>query len=430
MSQVKISQDGQTAYLEGPQAIVSVPVKETEQYAEPSSTSNKWSPWGSDNLTPQNIIEAVEKNVVASSGLEWLIDAFYGSGIITYKRIIDKGKERLEPIIDKNFEEFRKNNDFNRYIEESLQDFVWFKSLFPEMKLNKYGSKKRIEHIFHKEAFASRWGLMNEKTFKIEKLYYSYEWSQPNYDYISEIPVFDPKNPERYSTFVLRIRPSAQGRVYYNRPAWHSIVDSKWLDISNNIPGAKQSLLANNMSLKYHIRIPANHWERKYTNWKSLSPEEQKTIRTTELTDLNNMLTGQDNVMKSFISHFGVDKVTGKEIPGWEILKIDSNVPDGALSTDLAEANAMILFGLNIDPTLKGAGLPNSKQSAGSGSDKRTAFNIYRAQQYRQRQLFFQPLYFIRDFNGWDPDLRWGFKDTEIETLDNNPTSTNTGING
>jgi hypothetical protein len=424
-----LSDNGEIAFLEGPSALVSLGIEETKQYMKPSSTGKKWSPWGEDNLLPQNIIEKVEKNVVASSGLEWLVDAFYGNGVVTYKKIIKDGKEVLDPVVNKDFEDFKRNNDFDRYIEEAIYDFIYFKSLFPEMALNKFGSKK-VVNLWHKEASACRWGVMDEKKKEIDKLFFSYNWDEVKDEWISEIPVFDPKRPDRHNKFIQRVKFPTIGKTYYAKAAWHSIIDSGWLDISNNIPIAKQSLLKNNMAIKYHIRIPKTYWQDKYKKWSTLSPDEQKKIRSEELTAMNDFLSGKENLMKTFISHYGIDRNTGKEIPGWEILKIDNSIADGALTIDQAEANAMILFGLNIDPTLKGAGLPNSKQSSGSGSDKRTAFNIYRAQQYRNRQRFFAPLYFIRDFNKWDPNLIFAFKDTELTTLDANPTSTQNVING
>jgi hypothetical protein len=38
------------------------------------------------------------------------------------------------------------------------------------------------------------------------------------------------------------------------------------------------------------------------------------------------------------------------------------------------------------------------------------------------RDFVFMPLYFIRDYNGFDPDMLFGFRDTVLTTLDKNPT--------
>jgi hypothetical protein len=426
-SRVEITSDGNIAYLYGPGAIVSFEenpagAKQTIAYLDPGRTGKQWAPWGADDSRPETIIKKVEKNVVASSGLEWLCDAFFGEGLFTYERRLENGKEIIIPTDFPEVKNFFKYCDINEYLEESIYDYIYFKNLFPEMYLGRGRMQEKIVDIRSKEAVFSRWGIMDPKSKRITVFFYSAEFPSPRQGHMATVPVFDPRKPFGNKKFIFRMRFASPGRTYYAKPAWHSVVDSGWLDVSNDIPKLKKNLLKNAMSLRYHIKIPKNYWSDKYKDWDKMTPDKQKELRQEELEQMNDFLTGVENVGKSFISHYGIEKRTGDKIPGWEIDKIDTSIPDGTLTTDQSEANAMILFALNIDPTLKGAGLPNNKQSAGSGSDKREAKLIFNSQMGMMRRRFLSPLYFIKKFNQWDERIEFGFRDMLLTTLDKNPT--------
>lgn len=428
ISPVKISDDGSTAFLSGVSAIVSLPeigAKESKFYWEPENKTGKpWAFWGPDDQRPHQIIEAVGKNVVASSGLEWLTNAFYGGGLVTFRKEVANGKELLHREDFPVFEDFKEENSFDETLEQLITDSTYFGMKIPEFYLGQGKYATKIVKVNALDASFSRWGKMEPGRRNINKLFYSAQFPEAKDYQIDNSPVFDFSKPYAQRKFVHRSSYVGPGRLYYPKRAWHSIIDSGWIDISNSIPGVKQSLLKNAMSIKYHIRIPKSYWSDKYKNWDKLTAEDQKKLRTEEMHRMNDFLTGKDNVMKTFFSHYAVDRRTGKEIPGWEIIKIDNSIPDGTLTVDQAEANAMILFALNLDPTLKGAGLPNNKQSAGSGSDKREAKEIFISNLGLQRRRFLDWLYFLRKFNEWPREMEFGFKDTILTTLDANPTGT------
>ncbi|MFK5893721.1 MAG: hypothetical protein QM504_10925 [Pseudomonadota bacterium] len=423
---VKISDDGSTAFLSAASVIISLPeigAKESKFYWEPENRQKDWAFWGPTDTRPQDILKAVEKNVVASSGLEWLINAFYGGGLVTYKKEIVKGKELLHRENFTEFEDFKEENFFDETLEQFITDAMFFGWKVPEFYLGQGKYSSKIVKVNALDVSFSRWGKMQPGRRSINQLFYSAQFPTAKDHQIDHSPVFDYAKPFTNRKFVHRSRYVGPGRLYYPKRAWHSIIDSGWMAISNNIPGVKQSLLKNAMAIKYHIRIPKTYWKDQVKNWDKLTTEDQKKARMAKMHEMNDFLTGSDNVMKTFFSHFAVDR-TGKEIPGWEIIKIDNSIPDGTLTIDQAEANAMILFALNLDPTLKGAGLPNTKQSAGSGSDKREAKEIFTSNLGLQRRRFLDWLYFLRKFNGWNRDIEFGFKDTLLTTLDKNPTGT------
>ena len=74
-----------------------------------------WSPWGDDNLFPQNVLADLEKNSIAIRALEKRKTVHYGRGILAYR---DKGKDNQgapvrEPVTDPDVVEFLRVNRLN-----------------------------------------------------------------------------------------------------------------------------------------------------------------------------------------------------------------------------------------------------------------------------------------------------------------------------
>ena len=89
---------------------------------------------------------------------------------------------------------------------------------------------------------------------------------------------------------------------------------------------------------------------------------------------------------------------------------------DGMYLEDSGEATAHIYTALGIDATLVNTPTKGG-MGAGSGSDKREAFNIYMALRKSDQDLILEPLNLIRDFNGWDPNTVFWFKNYYVATL-------------
>ncbi len=146
---VKISDDGSTAFLSGASAIVTLPeigIKESQMYWKPANLGGQpWAFWGPSDSRPQDILTAVKKNVVASSGLEWLINAFYGNGLVTYQKEILDGKEKLNRVDFPKFEIFKQENFFDELLEALLTDFHYFGMKVPEMYLGQGKYAQKIE---------------------------------------------------------------------------------------------------------------------------------------------------------------------------------------------------------------------------------------------------------------------------------------------
>ncbi len=433
---------GNIAYLPGAEATVfmdkhSGPSKEPTRVQLPNQhMGTRWSNWGEDNLFPQNVTEIVSKNPVAMSALNFKIKAHYGKGPMVYKLDYDQnGKEVIRPQKTKDYPElhtFFKDNKIKKYLLESITDHVWFYNVFPEMIVSLDFSK--ITSIRSQEATYCRWEVMNEETNRIENCYISANWPNPTDAQYSVVPVIDPYwTTDQVRDYLARhkiykfIYPAyypTPGKSYYQLPYWDGARASGWIDVANAVPDFKKNMLKNQMTLKYHIKIPFEHWRNKYKDWDSFTSKKQEDLIKKGMEEMDDFLKDTKNTAKSFMSHFAIDEFTKKTLPGWEIVPIDNKLKDGLYLPDSQAANSETLFAMQVDPSLIGHGLPGGKLGAGSGSDKRIAFQIHNALLGTDRDVTFEPIEFIRDYNGWDDELLFGHPDIMLTTLEENPTGT------
>lgn len=382
--------------------------------------------WGATNNFPQDLIDKVSKNTVAPSALQFKIKTMYGKGIQPVLVDMDaNGKEVLTKVDDPKVNEFFAQNDIRKYLRESITDYVWFGNIFPEVVLNKRGN--RIVRLYSNESAYCRWGKIDQTSGRIEKCYVSANWPTPRKEEVVEVAVADPYDPiasirdGSAFKYILPVSCPSPGKSYYQTAQWHGAYSNGWIDVANEIPVFKKALFKNQMSIKYHVSIPYDYWDKKFRETgKTLNEEEKKAIITTELQTLNDFLRGTENAGKAFISHFGTDPVNKRELPGWKIEVLDDKAKDGKWLPDSAAANSEILFAMQVDPSLMGAGMPGGvySGSSGSGSDKRESFLIQIALMQADRDTILEPLHIIRDFNGWDSNIQFRFIDTILTTLD------------
>lgn len=395
-------------------------------YAPERNTDSKpWSPWGADNLWPQNTIALVSKNTVAPPALAFKAKAMYGKGVKpVLVEMNPDGTEKITPVIDPVILEFFRVNKVQKLMREIISDFVWFNNAFPEIILNK--RRDKIVRMYVNEAAECRWAKRNPNNGYIERCYVASTWPSPRVNELKSVPALDAYDAldqlasgSAYK-YVVPVSTPSPGKSYYQSAMWEGAVTNGWIEIANEIPQFKKAMFKNQMTIKYLIKIPYDYWERLFKEGNVTTPEGRKTLMTEKLQEVNDFLTGTSNSGKAFVSHFGTDPMTKKELPGWQIEAIDDKFKDGKWLPDSAAANSEILFSMHVDPSIFGAGMPGGvySGSSGSGSDKRESFLITTALLQPERDAIVEPLNLIRDFNGWDKRIQFRFEDVVLTTLD------------
>jgi len=397
-------------------------------------------PWGADNLYPQQAVKDMRSNALAMRALKCRIDIHYGGGHLLYKdEVTENNAIRITPVVNNiNFNNFKKQNNLVNFQAGIISDWEWFRMAFYEIILSNDG--KKINKIYHQPAMFCRFGLM-DKQKNINTCYISSRWGYFNSENdVVALPVLDFENPlddlHRYISgggkkrnFIICEKINELDHVYYSFPYWDPIRNT-WLAVAQQIPILKEAMIKHQMVLKFHIKIPYSYWQNKYNDWNNplvyTKELQAETIKKT-IDEFNEFLTDSQNYGKSIITHYGVDPVSLKNFEEWKIEPIDNTkFKDGAHISDSQAANSEIVTALGVDPALLGGHLPGGSE-AGSGSNKREAFTIHQAQCGLDREITTRWFNLVRDYNGWDEDLKIGFKDIDAsQTLNENPNGKQT----
>ncbi len=444
---VIINPDG-VAYLPGIDAIVSTGKQPFEEPPIPKiitlNAPYNYSPWGDDNLYPLNAKTDAYKSTIIPTVLEWKAKALYSGGMVYGTVSIDEttGEEKLTVVKDAEIDAWLKRSSYKRTLIKLCSDFYWYYNIFPALILSK--DRTEIATIAPQESLYCRFQVQNpDNNNKIDNVFVNANWlNRGSIQNSLKIPVLDLnydavnalRNRNDSFIYVYPVAFPSPGESYYQIPAWDTLRQSGWLGVAQAIPMFKKSLMTNQLSIKYHIEVSEAWWKWKYPDWDSLAAQKKVDIRTEELQTFNDLMTGKNNAGKSIMSTFRVDPHTQKEYAGWRITAIDDKIKDGIYVEDSQEASSHHYSALGVDPTLLGNS-PGKGMGAGSGSDKRVAFNIYVNNCRTEQDLILEPYQFVADYNGWSdriPGLTFWFRNYWISTLETGKemTSKTGGTNG
>lgn len=409
----------------------------------PENTSGDIAYWGQNNDYPQKILKALEQSGVGGSALRLRQMAHYGNGIVYFKEAIENNK-RVKTLISKeqlsdNQRDFERNNNMKRFHKELIADLETFSIAFPEYILS--ADYKTITKVKRQQAAFCRFGQMNEKAV-IEEVFISSKWEDnptKESEYVTPVnylsPHMTPKEVLEHCKqkgirkFIRPIMLPLMSESYYPKTGWHALYKNGWFDVVASIPDLKKSIFENQTVILYHIEIAVDYFYHKYgqEKWDAFTAKEQDQKRQELLDEIDERLTGKSNTHKSLLTLIYKNDA-GEYEPGVKVTAVDNKYKDGAYLPEASAGNSEILFAMQVDPTIIGAGVPGGKMGGGGGSDKREAYTILCSLMKSPREVCLEPWEFIRDYNEWDPDLEAGFENTVLTTLDKNPTGTQNTI--
>ena len=431
----KIIVHGNYAVLPGAKALVTPLSAEgdaaKQELAAPYDLSpTLWSSWGSTNLFPQEVIADLDKNTVGYRALDKRKRVHFGRGIICYREIPDAagGEPKKEVVKDPEVVEFFRLNQINTEWVDLIMGLETFSNGFIEFITSK--AKDKINRVFVKDPAYCRLSKMDDND-KIPFVYYSAQWEMtPSWDEVKvkRLPLWD---EDRYdgvkskdNHFICHVYYRSFNKSYYHIPLWNSVRVNKWMSIASSVPVLKSAIMQNQMTIKYHIQIPDDYFTKRYPS-PDFTKEQQEAKRLEVLNDMNDFLANVENSGKAFISYAFYSKVKQDYLTGWKIDVIQNKLENSAYLPDSQAANSEILFAIGVDPCLIGAGLPGGSLGAGSGSDKREAYWVLNSDMGTDRAITLAPLYFIRDFNKWDPAIQFDSVAVDTsQTQDQHPSKT------
>lgn len=410
----------------------------------------KFMPRGHNNNMPYVVMKRIGTNVTVGSNVEFKTKVIYGDGILVY-RISRDGqgniqKKEVFPDEAPEIFDFLRMNNYNHIRMEIANDLAIFYDSYVEYIFNRE-DRPKIVQIKSKETTCSRISEIDEQTGKSEWHGYSAEWHKGTPTDLVATPLLDKQAPLRdlmtrmgmlpneegkkvtgkQRRFVHNIQMNTPGRFYYGRPYWWSIFASGWYDFSSAIPILKKSLIKNQMSLRYVVYIKDTFWAELYKSHKAIKDEEQLKLREKFLKEMNDYLTGEENAGKTFVSHFRYDRVKGTEDKDIIITPLESTQNGGEYIEDSEETSNTLSYGMGVHPSIIGSS-PGKNKSI-NGTEARELFIITQALNKTFQEATLEPLYVVKEINGWPKDIYFSVTNCQLTTLDKGTGAVkNTGI--
>lgn len=389
----------------------------------------KISPWGTDNNFPVRADAIIGKVGVLNTGLRFIRNVILGQGIFPcrVKGYDDDGNEQLEIVRDNGVLSFVNSRMVRRYLEKASRDFLKLGCAFPELVPNAAGNQ--MVGLNAANAIYSRYTVANSLG-EIEKCVVSGKWpdipsERADYSVIPVLGEYDPTEDlnrmrlERKlkSTVIHPLRDSWSNKDYYSAPIWWSTMEAGWLDIALLVPRFLKRAYENQISWKWHVKIPYTFWDRKFPAADFKDTAERKTAIDGYMDKIEQNLCGPENANKPIFTFFEMGP-NGKAEEQWAIEAL-TNKQEGAdqLITSAA-SNSEILFSLMINPNVLGAGMPGGTYAGNQGgSNIREAYLVNIANAWIDRQNLLDPIEAFLRFNGVQ-DIELRFRNTVLTTLD------------
>jgi hypothetical protein len=382
-------------------------------------SNNDYIFWGVQDNYPEQIKNISLKNHVVSALLKFKIRAVLGKGYLLYKSRYEGNREIKELVNNSEIEEFLERIDYNSYLEKAVSDCEWYGILYTEFIRNK---GKKIHSFNHLDTINTRCGKKNKNGI-IDKFYYGNFSDAKD---LTEIKAYNQNELKPQDKFCVRSVIPCPGFLYYPPNSWHS--SAMWMQVSNEIPKFKANSMTNSMVLRYHIQYPSNYFLNAFPSEKGYTDLDRENKKTEIFNQIDDLLTGTQNAQKVFISEYQMQNtnkipknIKSKNLIGWSIEPIKDLTNYDAYSDDNDNAISAICTAHSVNPRL-GSVILNREMSS-KGSEIRHAFNLY-TQLYttKTRQMITKPFEITKKINGWDKEIKIGFKDLLIESLDKNPT--------
>jgi hypothetical protein len=409
-----------------------VKIKEEDPDDEVIIDSYKVAPWfdpGNDfpNVTVKPYLR---KSPVLGGAVRHKINVGVAQGLAAFKvtGVDEDGNDKVEPYFNAELHRFLQSRQIRRYLSQAFQNLYEYGNAFPQMITNAAGDKfATIKSI------DAPWCRFTKKNSQgvIENCLVSAKWpdvtSKQDYEVVKVIDLEGTEaeiyaRAKQLKNFIYPINFNTTGNIYYQLAPWDTARAGGHLDITLKIAEYLKFMFDNQMSIKYHIRIPYAYWDKKYP-MEDYKSNEEKEARKKKIEDeldafeLN--LTTAENAKKAIITHFEVNQ-QGKPEEKWEIEVLDDKFKSDMYLPQSAASNAEVLSAFNINPATFGLSLASGPYSnAGSGSDIREAFLIENALAWLDRQEVIDPVEMMArvNFNLGD-DIILRTKSTLLTTLD------------
>lgn len=390
--------------------------------------------WGANNDLPTERELLVAENNIVPSLLATKRDVTLGHDLMAYRERFSGGSKIVEQVeIPTQAAEFFDQVDIDSYLMCATRNLLFHANTFTEFLRGTADN----DDIVSMKALECRHVRAQQQDVngRINNYYWRGNWkpdgrksrvAESNYP-ISTIPNYDPDLNRKQKKFMYHCFDDLlQVDEYYPSPYWWG--SKNWIQLANCIPEFHKANLKHGYSIRYHIEVPKDYFY-DHTS-QQLSPDEVKQAKETAeeakknfLDNLNKFLAGVEKSGRAIVTQYEINRALGKEFPGIKITPLKVDLKDEALLGLFDKSNEANTSAQGIHPTLANI---QTQGKLSSGSEIRNAFLLYVAiKTPLPRRILLKPIHFLARQNGWDRSIKYGFKDIEIKTLDEDKTGSN-----
>lgn len=394
-------------------------------------------PYGVNNDLPEELIRLVEKSTTLAPAIGKMAAMLYAGGpIFGNIEYTQAGEELLKRDFtseeSKAVRRFLRRSQVDLGLMHMANDLAFFGWFAPQVTMSNEKDPK-IASIWPVHVRKLRWRIPNKNGDEVESAYISNDWPSAMADmknFAKELPVIDAFDFDRVEkakklkgkSFIYRIQaPSNLGDDYYPRPTWVSANNSGWLAYALEVLEFKKWIIKNQMKIKYVIFIDVEYWEFVYPNgeWGKKTSAERKAAKEAEISNFLEKMKGKEKAGNAVIAAMKTGH-DGKQYKLWEIQEMKDFAADkgGQYKEDSDEASSHILSSTGMDPSIIGWAPGKNHNTAGSGSNIRTAANLQMSLLRMFQDMLLKPLELLRDVNGLDEDYVFRFRNYVQATLD------------
>lgn len=382
-----------------------------------------WAWWGNNDRQPTEWRCKVEEVPMAGTALKKRTDFMMGEDLVWYKtsewRV--KGFE-AEPQFVPEVDDFMEENRIrSEWWPAQCADYCLHYNSFSEMIMSNDMSKiTNLYHIAAEHGRLSKANIANQVDFLLYSLHFPFGTAQGEKNRVA-IPLYKWWDRERFFAglqkpkFAWHSRFPTPGLIYYAR-AWHMglFKADGWMDVASDVPKIVRAMQKNQVKLRYMIYVPEHYFKFQNKDWDDYDAAKRKKIVDEKQKQINDYLTGSENVGKTLMNIFRVNEITGQEMGKIEIVPVADNFKSDTWIPDSYTADAQIVQGLGVDPSQIGLAPQGGKMGAGSGSDKMQSFNQTTLLNTPDQVIELEPLNLISRFNRWG--LTCAVKHTRLTT--------------
>lgn len=381
--------------------------------------------WGAKNTLPQEREDLVRNNGILGELMKTKRDFTIGGGLVAYRSVWENGKERKDYIATPgDIEAFFERIQLRKYLRKAAKNLLTHGNVLTEFTRLKGGQINTMRCL---ECRHMRSGKQDVDG-KVNEWFWSGYWHKPNDKdaTLSRIPVLNTADEKRkQAKFVMHSGDDMVYDDYYYAPTWWGDQVVNMIKVANTIPAFHLNNIDNGYSVRFWIEVPKDYF---LDTSSAVQTPEQKTAvlkRAKEAkeafkTNMDNFLAGAENAGKAIFSEYELNKALGKDFPGIKIHTLNYDIKGDELLKLYAASLQTLIASQGIHPTLASV---ETSGKLSSGSEMRNAYMVYQKTKTPEpRAILMEPIDYLHREMGWDPEIKWEFRDIEIVSLDEKKT--------